>query len=218
MQVIEPYIACKRAKSFIDRFLLGHNLESYLHPRAFGRLNALEKCLLAGRIEDERAKAVARVVRDEVEAKPTPPAVFEQLFRTAISSTLSHTAFSDELNLAVGNAMDDAPDRAAAAMQANLSDMMSLNATEADFADFAPPPPAAASIQRAMAPRPAVNEAMERAAPMALGGPPKGMMQRSMAAPARGAMKMKKSGRRAKAVASDIDLLCADIDDSDDEW
>ncbi len=60
--VVKPYLASKKEKTFLDRYLLGEALERYLAPWEFGRLNIVERILLARRIgEDERARTAAHV-------------------------------------------------------------------------------------------------------------------------------------------------------------
>ena len=48
-QVVRPHIMSKRAKSFMDHYLLGHNLSAFTRPEVFRTLNAAEQALLAGR-------------------------------------------------------------------------------------------------------------------------------------------------------------------------
>jgi hypothetical protein len=48
-EVVRPYLAHKRDKTFLDHYLLGDDLQRFLEPWAFGRLNALERILLLGR-------------------------------------------------------------------------------------------------------------------------------------------------------------------------
>ena len=48
--VVKPYLANKREKTFIDHWLLEHDLERYLEPWAFNRLNVVERILLGRRI------------------------------------------------------------------------------------------------------------------------------------------------------------------------
>ena len=45
--VIAPYLKNKKDKTFMDHWLLGDDLKDYLEPWRFGRLNIVEKILLA---------------------------------------------------------------------------------------------------------------------------------------------------------------------------
>ncbi len=81
--VIKPYLAHKKDKTFVDRWLLGEDLGAYRAPWAFGRLNTVEKILLSRRVAEERA-AVERYVREEWELLPPNVALFNHLFNTAI--------------------------------------------------------------------------------------------------------------------------------------
>lgn len=68
-EVVRPYLANKRDKTFMDHYLLDDPLDGYLEPWAYGRLNTLEKLLLAERIAGER-QAAARHVRDRFDLLP----------------------------------------------------------------------------------------------------------------------------------------------------
>ena len=69
--VIAPYLAHKRTKTFLDHWLLDADLTPYLAPPARGRLNAVERALLARRVaaRDELARQLA----DEVALLPPDP-------------------------------------------------------------------------------------------------------------------------------------------------
>ena len=69
--VVKPTLANKKDKTFLDHYLLGDDLTEFAKPWAFGRLNTVERVLLAGRIAGERPK-VARHLADLL--KLTPPA------------------------------------------------------------------------------------------------------------------------------------------------
>ncbi|HEY8380132.1 MAG TPA: hypothetical protein VIK91_26765, partial [Nannocystis sp.] len=71
-RVVRPYLAHKRHKTFVDRWLLGDDLSAYLEPWAFGRLNALERALLARRVPAAR-DAIARLLADAVDLIPPDP-------------------------------------------------------------------------------------------------------------------------------------------------
>ena len=71
-RVIRPYLAHKLHKTFVDRYLLGDDLRADLEPWAFGRLNALERVLLARRVPEVRA-SIARLISDAVSLAPPDP-------------------------------------------------------------------------------------------------------------------------------------------------
>ncbi len=70
--VVRPYLAHKRVKTFVDRWLLDEDLAGYLEPWAFGRLNAIERALLALRLPTEQ-DAIARLTADQVDLQPPDP-------------------------------------------------------------------------------------------------------------------------------------------------
>ena len=84
--VIRPYLANKTHKTFFDRWLLEEDLNRYLDPWAFDRLNVVERILLSQRLEGQ-AESVARHLRDLLELRPVDPAQLGYLFETALSST-----------------------------------------------------------------------------------------------------------------------------------
>ncbi len=60
-EVIRPYLANKKSRTVVDDFLLEEDLTSYLEPWRYGRLNVMEKLLLAIRIPAERGSAKRHV-------------------------------------------------------------------------------------------------------------------------------------------------------------
>lgn len=69
--VVKPYLANKRTKTFVDDFLLGNDLRSYLEPVEFAKLSAFERALLAGEVA--AADAIARLLVDHVGVLPPDP-------------------------------------------------------------------------------------------------------------------------------------------------
>lgn len=88
---VKPYLANKKDKTFLDRYLLEEDLRAYLEPWNFAQLNTLERILLARRIEAERS-ATERFVREQWELLSPDPAWFEHLFRTALKGSALETA------------------------------------------------------------------------------------------------------------------------------
>ena len=82
-QVVKPYLANKKDKTFLDHWLLGHDLGGYLDPWRFGRLNAVERVLLAKRVAGESAKT-ARHLDDLLRLQPPNPDRTLVLFDTAV--------------------------------------------------------------------------------------------------------------------------------------
>jgi hypothetical protein len=89
-KVLVPYLRNKRAKTFMDHFLLGDDLSGYLKPWAHGRLNVVERILLAERIASDR-KATARHVAEGFDLLPRNVEEENRLFRTAIQGSALET-------------------------------------------------------------------------------------------------------------------------------
>ena len=51
--VVQPYLANKKDKTFLDHWLLGNDLHDYLAPWSYDRLNSVERVLLSQRIPGE---------------------------------------------------------------------------------------------------------------------------------------------------------------------
>ncbi len=66
--VLRPYLANKAHKQFLDQWLLGEDLQSWVEPWAFARLNLVERILLLQRLG--RGEAVQRYVRELGELLP----------------------------------------------------------------------------------------------------------------------------------------------------
>ncbi len=82
-KVIQPYLANKKDRTFMDDFLLGNDLAGYREPWAYGRLNVVERALLAQRIAGEAANT-ARHLREQWEMLPPNPDEQDRLFETAL--------------------------------------------------------------------------------------------------------------------------------------
>jgi hypothetical protein len=95
-QAVKPYLANKRDKQFMDRWLLEENLGEYVAPWKFAQLNTLERILLGMRIPGERA-TMARLVREQVDLLPPDRERFDFLFNTAVKGTALDT--SDDLGI-----------------------------------------------------------------------------------------------------------------------
>ncbi len=82
-RVVQPYLRNKMDKTFLDHWLLENDLGAYRKPWAFGRLNVVERILLAQRFEDE-GDPVARHVRDLDDLLPRDIERANHLFGSAI--------------------------------------------------------------------------------------------------------------------------------------
>jgi hypothetical protein len=93
---VRPYLANKKDKTFLDHWLLEHDLSEYLQPWRYGRLNTVERILLAQRIQGEPPRT-ARYVNDLLRLQPPNIDRFLSLFDTAVKGGALET--SDELGL-----------------------------------------------------------------------------------------------------------------------
>ncbi len=94
--VVLPHVRNKKDKTFMDRWLIGADLTGYLRPWAYGRLNIVERILLARRIERER-DATARHVTELCDLIPPDIDRLNRLFQTAIRGSALET--TDALGL-----------------------------------------------------------------------------------------------------------------------
>ncbi|MGE0609645.1 MAG: hypothetical protein AB7O62_21315, partial [Pirellulales bacterium] len=84
-EVVKPYLAHKRAKTFLDDWLLENDLQDYLRPWNFAQLNTFERTLLGQRAAGE-GPVMARYIREEFELLPPQIDRFNHLFATALKS------------------------------------------------------------------------------------------------------------------------------------
>ena len=84
-QVVAPYLANKKDKTFLDRWLLEEDLAGFLEPWRFERLNAVERVLLARRLPKQTASLV-RDARDRADLIPPDLEDFNRRFDTALQS------------------------------------------------------------------------------------------------------------------------------------
>jgi len=138
--VVQPYLAHKRVKTFIDHWLLGADLAPYLEPARLVRLNAVETALLAQRLAAE--DRLARILGDQVAVTPPDPAGDTRLIDALIGAS---TLDSDEgLAEAQSAAYEQAESRAVDRMMMRPGGAMPMQAASAGPAAFgARPAPAA---------------------------------------------------------------------------
>ncbi|MBL9099988.1 MAG: hypothetical protein JNL82_03465 [Myxococcales bacterium] len=141
-RVVRPFLAHKRHKTFVDRWLLGDDLAAFLDPSAFARLNALERVLLARRLHAEAA-ALARLIGDEVDLVPPDPERDARLVDTLLGAAaldgegLSADAAADELTLEdAEESRPRAPKEKAAKKPARASRLREIQADEDDADGF----------------------------------------------------------------------------------
>ncbi len=83
--VVKPYLANKKDKTFVDHWLLENDLKEYLQPWQHARLNSVERILLAQRLDNEAAKT-ARHLNDLVRLLPPNLQRERMLFETAVKA------------------------------------------------------------------------------------------------------------------------------------
>jgi hypothetical protein len=84
-EVVKPYLAHKRVKTFVDHWLLDADLASYLEPAQRLRLNAVERALLAQRLTAD--DNVARVLGDQVAILPPDPGTDTRLIDALLGAS-----------------------------------------------------------------------------------------------------------------------------------
>ncbi len=83
-QVVRPYLANKASKTFVDDWLLDRDLRRYVEPWAFGRLNIVERILLAKRLQGE-STSIQRHIRELFELQPRDSGRLARLFDSALA-------------------------------------------------------------------------------------------------------------------------------------
>jgi hypothetical protein len=83
-RVLRPYLANKRDKTFLDRWMLDEDLTRYLDPWAFARLNTVEQILLAERLPEAR-EGIVRRIADQVELLPKDREEWNRRFDSALT-------------------------------------------------------------------------------------------------------------------------------------
>ena len=81
---VQPYIANKREKTFMDEYLLGADMSGYLRPWQYSRLNTVERVLLSRRIAAE-VPVVQRHLQEWLHTLPKNPQRDTFLFETALN-------------------------------------------------------------------------------------------------------------------------------------
>lgn len=81
---VKPYLANKREKTFLDHYLVEADLVEYSEPWAYGRLNIVERILLARRLGGDNVGATARHVEELASLTPISPERSVYYFRSAL--------------------------------------------------------------------------------------------------------------------------------------
>ncbi|MEI6537034.1 MAG: hypothetical protein WCN98_16955, partial [Verrucomicrobiaceae bacterium] len=175
--VILPYLANKKDKTFMDHYLIGDDLRSYLRPWDYQRLNIVERILLAQRHKEE-ASSTGREVSDLKDM--IPPNVDEMLllFDTALQGGDLAGGTAEKLGVS--------------------KDLLKAEAMQDEKAEKAPP---AAPAPMVLA-TPALASDAAAAAPEGAG-----IAHGGKAAPAKAMAPSKNgNGRRAMAIESDKEM------------
>ncbi|MGE0608813.1 MAG: hypothetical protein AB7O62_17090 [Pirellulales bacterium] len=85
-EVVKPYLANKRAKTFLDHWLLENDLQEYSRPWNFQQLNTFERALLGQRLAED-GSSTSRFIREQYELLPPQIDRFNHLFGTALQSS-----------------------------------------------------------------------------------------------------------------------------------
>ncbi|MFM8250274.1 MAG: hypothetical protein ACKOBW_01620 [Planctomycetota bacterium] len=150
--VVKPYLANKKEKTYLDRWLLGDNIQDFTRPWSHGQLNIAERILIAQRVANERASE-ARHVSDLFEMLPPNVDEFIRLFDTAVKGRSLEA--SDQLGLAnaqadaqaakLGAVLEKAAERGVDGKGNGAPGMAGKPRSAAAAAPGAPPPPQAAA-------------------------------------------------------------------------
>jgi hypothetical protein len=115
--VIAPYLKNKKDKTFMDHWLLEHDLKPYLEPWRFQRLNVVEQILLGRRLRDQEA-SLSRDARDRADLIPPNPEDFNHRFDTAIQTGALETA--GEFRSSLGRLRQQEDEKAAKKLELGL--------------------------------------------------------------------------------------------------
>ncbi|MFN0247471.1 MAG: hypothetical protein ACKV2T_11345 [Kofleriaceae bacterium] len=163
--VVKPYLANKRTKTFVDEFLLDHDLRSWLEPVQFAKLNAFERALLARAVPT--SDAIARLLADHVAVLPPDPSRDTRLIDSLLgAATLDG---DDDLSALAEEATESADMRMQQTMMGGSAGYggppgmpMAASAPAPMMAPAAPPP--AKMAKRDEAPKKRAPEGRARAA------------------------------------------------------
>ena len=95
--VVKPFIANKRDKTFVDRWLLELAEVADSHPANYRRLNAAERVMLGAALPDQR-ELISRNIQDLVELKPVAVGEHDRFYR----AIFKNSALEQQLGLIAG--------------------------------------------------------------------------------------------------------------------
>ncbi len=130
--VILPYLKNKRDQTFLDHYLLGDDLKSYLTSWNYRQLNTLERILL-GQRHPEEAAATAREIRELWENTTPDVAQLGRMFDAALGGSALTGGSAAEMGVAA--AAYAAPDASAFAEQGSAN-MLKLRNTNLPLLSF----------------------------------------------------------------------------------
>ncbi|GAB4138560.1 MAG: hypothetical protein Fur0037_04340 [Planctomycetota bacterium] len=157
--VVRPYLSNKADKTFLDRWLLEEDLTAYLEPRAFARLNAVEKILLAKRLPGER-ESIARLLREALDLVPPDETKDNLLFAAALKGNALEVRKEALLDLLEDRRMGE-PQREGGA--ADMSPRPKGPTTPGPAGRVTQAPPASKKAQERAAEKPEAPEEKEKA-------------------------------------------------------
>lgn len=85
-KVVRNYLENKLKKTFIDKFLLNHDMNEYLQSHLFQQLNCIEKLLLSERVDESSSRYIAEYVLQEYQLLPPQPELHIRLMKTVLES------------------------------------------------------------------------------------------------------------------------------------
>ena len=89
--VVQPYLANKKDKTFLDHWLLANDLQDFLQPWAYSRLNSVERILLSQQIGADRRHTI-QDMRDRLALLPPNIDRQSHLFLTALKGRALDTS------------------------------------------------------------------------------------------------------------------------------
>ncbi len=90
--VVRPFLANKRYKTFVDQWLLEQPLEPFFDSWQFERLNVAERIMLS-QVSQARRPMLARNIRELYELSPTPRRQFDHLYDLSLKSNSLDAGF-----------------------------------------------------------------------------------------------------------------------------
>ena len=89
-QVVQPYLANKKDKTFLDHYLLNSDVSEYAKPWAFKQLNTVERILMS-QVIDAESQFTSRHIRETYDLSPTPQSRFDSYFGYAVQGNALET-------------------------------------------------------------------------------------------------------------------------------